>query len=37
MALEVAQRGVDGGLGDALHGQARESPNWRRRMGIEPT
>src|ERR1035437_5370912 len=37
MALDVAQRGVQGGLRDALHGQAQKSPNWRRRMGIEPT
>jgi hypothetical protein len=37
MALGVAQRGVQRGLRDALHSQARESPSWRRRMGIEPT
>jgi hypothetical protein len=37
MSLLASRRGNDGGLRDAPHSQAGESPNWRRRMGIEPT
>ncbi len=37
VALDRAQRGIDGGLRDALHSQVRKGLNWRRRMGIEPT
>src|ERR1035437_5159131 len=37
MALLGARRGTDGRLRDTPHSQARESRNWRRRMGIEPS